>query len=283
MKSFLGVAVTLLQDLKGQRLKAPLHLALSYDEEVGCLGAPRMLQDLKDRGIRPAGCIVGEPTSMQVVTAHKGTNAYRCTVHGQAAHSSLRNKGVNAIEYAARIVCLIADLADAYETAGPFDDAFDVPFTTAQTGVIQGGIAINTIPDLCEFLFEFRNLPSLPAAELLGRLEAYANDTLLPRMRERAPGAQIRFERLAQAPALESDEAAEITRLVRALARDTGLTKVSYGTEGGQFQEAGIPAVICGPGDIRQAHRPDEFIALEQIVKCERFLAQLADKTRLPS
>src|SRR5690606_37274184 len=139
----------------------PLHLALSYDEEVGCVGAPLMLADLRSRGIRPEGCVVGEPTGMQVVVAHKGINVYHCRVHGKSAHSSLTPQGCNAIEHAARLICRIRDAADAYRAKGPYDHFYDVPFTTMTTNRIQGGIAVNTIPNLCEFSYEFRNLPGM--------------------------------------------------------------------------------------------------------------------------
>lgn len=273
MKGFIGTALTQIPDMLARRLRSPIHFALSFDEEVGCLGAPLMLAEITKRGIAPQGCIVGEPTSMEVVLAHKGINVYRCRVHGRASHSSLPQNGVNAIEYAARLICFIRDIADELRRDGPFDSAFDTPFSTAQTGVIAGGAGTNLIPQHCTFDFEFRNLPTVDAKKLYTRITDYAREILLPRMKEEAEDADIAFERLALAPAMEAEEEAKITALVRALARDTGVRKVSYGTEGGQFQEAGIPAIICGPGDILQAHRPDEFVALDQISRAETFLA----------
>jgi acetylornithine deacetylase len=275
MKGFIGTAVATLPKMLAARLKRPLHFALSYDEEVGCLGAPVLLTDLAKRGIRPEGCVVGEPTGMRVVVANKGINFYRCRVHGHAAHSSLTPKGVNAIEYAARLICHIREVADALRTQGPFDHAFDVPFTTAQTGTIAGGVAFNTVPAHCEFEFEFRNLPGVDSAEIFRRIEDYARTQLIPEMRKIRAEAEIVFERVATSPAFDAGEGAELTRLVRALTGDRDQRKVAYATEAGIFQNAGIASVVCGPGDIDQAHKPDEFVALDQIARCETFLGQL--------
>jgi len=275
MKGFIGSAVALLPEVLARDLRQPLHFAFSYDEEIGCAGAPSMIAELRERGLRPAGCIVGEPTSMRAVIAHKGINAYRCHVHGHAAHSSLTSKGLNAIEYAARLICHIRDIADQFRIAGPFDELFDVPFTTAQTSLIEGGNAINTVPASCRFSFEFRNLPSVDPASIIGRIEGFARDELLPRMRSEHPDAAIEFERLATAPGLDAAEEAAITQLVRALTADRARRKVAYATEAGLFAQAGIPTVVCGPGSIEQAHRADEYVSLQQLADCERFLRRL--------
>jgi len=277
MKGFIGSAVALLPELAARRLDEPLHFAFSYDEEVGCAGAPSMIAALRERGLRPAGCIVGEPTDMRTVIAHKGINVYRCQVHGHAAHSSLTTQGLNAIEYAARLICHIRDLADEFRAIGPFDELFDVPFTTAQTSQIEGGNAINTVPASCRFSFEFRNLPGVDPAAIIARIERYAAEQLLPSMRAEHPGAAIAFERVASAPGLDAAEEAAITRLVRALTADRERRKVAYATEAGLFARAGIPTLVCGPGSIEQAHRPDEYVSLEQLASCERFLRRLVD------
>ncbi|MBV7485388.1 acetylornithine deacetylase [Bordetella sp. BOR01] len=282
MKGYIGTALALLPRMTGTDLKKPVHFALSYDEEVGCVGAPLMLAELKARGVRPDGCIVGEPTSMRVIVAHKGINVWRCCVRGHAAHSSLTPKGLNAIEYAAQLICFIRELADHMRAAGPFDEAFDVPFSTAQVGTIQGGIAVNTIPGLCQFEFEHRNLPGADPEQFYARIQSYAQDTLLPRMRREHPDAAIELTSLASAPSLDASEQAAITQLVRALTADTAHRKVAYGTEAGQFQQAGIPAVICGPGDIQQAHRANEFVALEQVAQCHAFLSNVIDSLAQP-
>ena len=174
MKGFIGVALSLLPEMLSAKLSQPIHFALSYDEEIGCAGVPYLLADLRERGVHPSGCIVGEPTSMRPVIAHKGINTYNCCVRGQAAHSSQTPKGLNAIEYAARLICHIRDIADQFRADGPFDDLFDVPFTTAQTSLISGGNAINTVPAECTFSFEFRNLPTLSPDQIFARIEAYA-------------------------------------------------------------------------------------------------------------
>ncbi|CAM2153830.1 acetylornithine deacetylase [Paraburkholderia tropica] len=275
MKGFIGTALALLPHIRETRLAQPLHFALSYDEEIGCVGAPHLIADLKRRGVRPAGCIVGEPTGMRTVIAHKGIHTYRCCVHGHAAHSSLTPKGLNAIEYAARLICHIRDIADQFREQGPFDDLFDVPFTTAQTSLIEGGNAINTVPAECRFSFEFRNLPNVAPETVIGRIEAWARETLLPRMRAEHPAAAIEFERLSSSPGLDAAEEAAITQLVRALTGERERRKVAYGTEAGLFAQAGIPTVVCGPGHIEQAHRANEYVSLDQLASGERFLRRV--------
>ncbi len=278
MKGFIAVVLSKLDDIVAAPLHEPIHFAFSFDEEVGCLGAPLMLEELVRRGVRPRGCIVGEPTDMKVVVAHKGINIHRCSVHGKSAHSSLPEKGVNSIEYAARLICFIRDIADKFKAEGPFDEYFDTPYSTAQTGMVQGGTATNVVPEECRFDFEFRNLPQTMATDILAEIQRYANETILPRMRAESPDANIAFETIASAPGLDADENAEITRLVRALAKDHGIQKVAYGTEAGQFQEVGVPSIICGPGSIVQAHRPNEFVELDQLRRCETFIDALLSK-----
>ncbi len=276
MKGFIAAALALVPEFLALPRQKPLHLALSYDEEVFCLGAPFMLAELQQRGIQIDGCVVGEPTSMKPVVAHKGLNLYRCRVHGRAAHSSLTPQGCNAIEYAARLICHIRDVAEAWRAQGPFDEHYDVPYSTITTNQISGGIAVNTIPEACEFSYEFRNLPLQPWQDIQAGIERYVNDELLPRMRREFPAARIELERAAGAPGLEASEQAAITQLVRALTQDRSTRKVAYGTEAGLFQGIGIPTVVCGPGSIEQAHKSDEFVETEQLAQCEKFLRQLA-------
>jgi acetylornithine deacetylase len=275
MKGFIGTALALLPQIRAARLAQPVHFALSYDEELGCVGAPHMIAELARRGLRPAGCIVGEPTGMRPVIAHKGIHTYQCCVRGHAAHSSLTPHGLNAIEYAARLICHIRDIADQFRAQGPFDDLFDVPYTTAQTSLIEGGNAINTVPAECRFSFEFRNLPSVAPEAVFERIESWARDNLLPKMRAEHPDAAIDFRRLSSSPGLDAAEEAAITQLVRALTGDPQRRKVAYGTEAGLFAQAGIPTVVCGPGHIEQAHRANEYVSLEQLASGERFLQQL--------
>ncbi len=275
MKGFIASALALLPEWVQQQRNKPIHFALSYDEEVGCAGAPVMIEELKKRNQRVDGCVVGEPTSMRVVVAHKGINLFTCKVHGKAAHSSLTPRGCNAIEHAARLICHIRDLADYYRQQGPFDDKYDVPFTTMTTNLIEGGIAVNTIPEACTFKYEFRNLPGIPVEEIQGKVERYVQEELLPRMQKEFPEAKVEITANARAPGLEASEKAAITALVRALTRDNEVRKVAYGTEAGLFEQIGIPTIVCGPGNIEQAHKPNEFISLEQLDECDNFLRKL--------
>ena len=276
MKGFIACTMALVPEFLATPRAKPLHLALSYDEEIACIGAPLMLADLQQRGVKVDGAIVGEPTSMQPVVAHKGLNAWRCRVHGKAAHSSLTPQGCNAIEHAAQLICAIREMAEQWRANGPFDQFYDVPYSTITTNLIGGGIAMNTIPQLCEFTYEFRNLPMLSPADIQGRIDAYIQTELLPRMQREFPGATVEIENLAAAPGLDASEQAAITQLVRALTADQSVRKVAYGTEAGLFQGAGIPTVVCGPGSIEQAHKVDEFVAIDQLAQCEKFLRQVA-------
>ncbi len=277
MKGFIASSLALVPDALAMPRKKPLHLALSYDEEVGCVGAPLMLAELRQRGIRADGCIVGEPTSMKPVVAHKGGYFFRCKVHGKAAHSSLTPQGCNAIEHAARLICHIRDLADSWRAQGPYDDAFDVPHSTITTNLITGGIAINTVPDLCAFSYDFRHLPGHDAGGIQAEVQRYVDEELLPRMQREYEGARVEIECGAAVPTLNASEQAAITALVRALTKDRGVRKVAYGTEAGQFAQAGIPAVLCGPGSIEQAHKANEYVELEQLEQCDRFLNRVAE------
>lgn len=275
MKGYIAASLALVPEFLAMPRSKPLHLAFSYDEEIGCAGAPSMLAELQERGIRPDGCVVGEPTNMQVVVAHKGINAFSCRVHGRAAHSSLTPQGCNAIEHAARLICAIRDFADAYKVNGPYDNMYDVPFSTMTTNQIRGGIAINTIPDLCEFTYEFRNLPGMSPDKIQEQITHYVRDHLLPKMQAEYPDARIDIGTIAASPALETAEQEAITALVRALTGDREQRKVAYATEAGLFQRIGIPTIVCGPGDIVQAHKPNEFVAIAQLQRCEDFLRKL--------
>ncbi len=275
MKGYIAASLALVPEFMAMPRSKPLHLALSYDEEIGCAGAPVMLAELKERGIRPEGCVVGEPTNMQVVVAHKGINVFTCRVHGRSAHSSLTPQGCNAIEHAARLICAIRDFADTYKQNGPYDNLYDVPFSTMTTNQIRGGIAINTIPDLCEFTYEFRNLPGMSPEKIQGQIEQYAREHILPKMQAEYPDARIDIGSIASGPALEAAEQDAITALVRALTGDREQRKVAYATEAGLFQQVGIPTIVCGPGDIIHAHKPNEFVAIAQLQRCEEFLRKL--------
>ncbi len=277
MKSFLAVVLGLLPRLAARPLRIPLHLAFSYDEEVGCRGARRLIAAIADRPDRPRLCIVGEPTLMQPVTGHKGKRSFRCRVRGFECHSALAHLGVNAIEAAAEMIALLKTMARQRRDAGPFDPEYTPAYTTIQTGVVHGGTALNIVPKDCAFDFEFRLLPGEDPEAGIGELRAFAENRLLPEMRAIRPEAAIEFEELSAFPGLDTADDAEITRLVASLTGANATAKVSFGTEGGLFQEAGIATIVCGPGSIEQAHKPDEFIDLDQIAQCERFIGRIFD------
>ncbi|MEB0134359.1 acetylornithine deacetylase [Actimicrobium sp. CCC2.4] len=276
MKGFIANALLLVPKYLAANTDAPLHIALSYDEEVGCIGVRSLIQDLTEMGLKTAGCIVGEPTMMQPIIAHKGTHRFRCCITGREAHSSYTTQGVNSIEYAARIIVYIRQMADRLAQLESRDYSFTVPFTTLQTGTIKGGIASNIVPKDCEFNFEARTMPGASADRLYQEIQDFAA-TLLPEMLRVEPNAVIAFEMLASAPGMSAEESDAIVQLAVGLSRNKPNGAVSYGTEAGLFHQSGIPSVICGPGDIEQAHRPNEFVALEQLAQCEQFMERLVE------
>jgi len=275
MKGFIAVVLALLPEFVGRGLSTPLHMAFSYDEEVGCIGVGRMIDDLTAAGIKPQSCIVGEPTLMHPVIAHKGKKSYRATVKGLASHSAYAPSGVNAVEAAAEAVAFLKRLARRHRDGGPYDRAFDVAHTTVHTGVFHGGTALNIVPHECTFDFEFRHLPGDDPAKLFAEFNAYVKQTLEPEMRAVYKDAGFDIRLMSEIPALDNRAETEVVALAQALSGHHDIGKVSYGTEGSQFQRAGIPTVICGPGSIEQAHKPNEFVALEQIAASEAFLRGL--------
>ncbi|WP_457857413.1 acetylornithine deacetylase [Psychrobacter pulmonis] len=278
MKGFIACALTLLpQAVKlsnAGQLRRPLHLALSFDEEVGCLGAPLLLADLKARGITPDYCIVGEPTNMTMVVAHKGIAVYRCRVHGKSAHSSLTAQGVNAISYASRLIGYVDELAQEISHRSDNDGLFDVPYSTLSVGTIQGGTATNIVPNLCEFTFDYRNLPHMTQDDILAPIAAKVAE-LSTQMQARAADTGIELLQEESVPAMTDNDSAELQALIIALTGDDTRHKVAYATEGGQFTNSGIPTIICGPGSIEQAHKADEYVALSEMVRCDEFLQKL--------
>ncbi len=278
MKGFIACALTLLPQVvelsnKGE-LHRPLHLALSFDEEVGCLGAPLILADLAEQGITPDYCIVGEPTNMTMVVAHKGIAVYRCRVHGKSAHSSLTNQGVNAISYASKMIGFVDDLAEELSHRDDNDQVFDVPYSTLSVGTIQGGTASNIVPNLCEFTFDYRNLPHMTQDDILTPIQSRVAE-LNAQMQARSADTGIELQQLESVPAMTDSTNDELQQLVAALVDDDKRHKVAYATEGGQFTNAGIPTIICGPGSIEQAHKADEYVALSELERCDSFLQRL--------
>jgi acetylornithine deacetylase len=280
MKGFIGIilaqAPKFVAALNDNRLDAPLHYSLSYDEEVGCIGVRGLIRDLEENNIRPAGCVVGEPTSMQPIIAHKSTNRFRCSVHGREAHSSYVTHGVNAIEYAARLVVFIRQIAERLANAETRDYGFTVPYSTLSTGVIHGGIAANVVPKDCVFQFDMRTLPSTSPDALHQEIRAHAAQ-LMREMQAVDEKSGIELEWLSQTVGLAAAETDAIVQWAMQLSRNSRVGKVSYGTEAGLFQKMGVPSVICGPGDIAQAHGPNEFVALEQLAQCEKFMDRILE------
>jgi acetylornithine deacetylase len=275
MKGFIGVVIAQAPTLGRVQLREPIHIALSYDEEVGCLGIPGLIADMRDAGIQPSGCIVGEPTDMRVVSAHKGGRIYRCSVTGCAAHASLTPSGVNAIEYAANVIAHIQHLAEEEVRTGPRIDGFDVPFSTISTNTIQGGNGMNIIPADCEFSFEYRYLPGVTPDGFIDAVRTYATTHVVPRMRERYGQAAIEFDCIGDIPALDERESTALQTLAMGLLGETQSKRVAYGTEASFFNAAGVPSIVCGPGSISVAHKPDENVSLAQLATCEAFVRKL--------
>jgi acetylornithine deacetylase len=278
MKGFIACVLALVPEIMERGLKTPLHLAFSYDEEVGCIGVGRLIADLRLAGIRPRSCIVGEPTEMRPVIAHKGKRGYRCTVRGLAGHSAYAPHGVNAVEYAAEAIAFLKAMARRHRDRGPYDRGFDIAHTTVHTGVIRGGTALNVIPHECAFDFEFRHLPGDDPEALLREFTVYVGKKLEPEMRAVHPAAGFTVEPLSEIPMLDTGPESEVVALAQELAGSGEIAKVSFATEGSQFQRAGIPTVVCGPGSIAQAHKPNEYVTLDQLTRCEAFLRRLADR-----
>jgi len=282
MKSFIGVILATLPDLARAPLKEPVHIVLSYDEEVGCLGAARMVPELARLGVRPTTCIVGEPTGMRVISGHKSINLLELTVHGVAAHSSLTSQGVNAIEYASRAIGFIRSLAEEFRQQGPYDEAYDVPYTTASVNLVDGGTAGNIVADRCTAQFEFRSIAAVDPIQVRARIQAYCDD-LQERMRHENTQARVELRTLAMVPGLDTGGQSPAVHLGAALGGIPSASKVTYGTEAGLFRAAGIETIVCGPGDIRQAHTANEFVELDQIRACETFMHNLLLHLSTPS
>jgi acetylornithine deacetylase len=238
----------------------------------------RLLDMFRHMPIRPRACIIGEPTEMKVIVGHKGKMSLRCHVRGKECHSSLAPQGVNAVEYAAELITHLRGMARRVAKDGPFDDNFDVAHSTIHTGTVHGGTALNIVPKDCHFDFEFRYVPGVDPEALLAEIQTYAKDKLLPGMQTVDPESGFSWEPLSSFPGLDTPVDSEIVAFVKSLTGANSVSKVAFGTEAGLFQETGIPTVICGPGNIAQAHKPDEYIELEQIALCEAFMGRLMDK-----
>jgi acetylornithine deacetylase len=278
MKGFVSACLAAVPDLKAGNLARPLHLFISYDEEVGCHGARRLIEDLEASGLKPALCVVGEPSGMQPILAHKGKLNLRVRVRGLPGHSSDPAKGVNAIHAAGEAIAYVSAEARRLAREGPFEDGFDPPHTTIHVGTIQGGTILNIIPERCEFIMEWRNIPGDDAARHVERMRAYVGTAIEPAMHAVDASTGFDFEVLTTMPGMSLDPDHPLTALVKQLTGANSTGKVSYGTEAGYYQNVGIPTIVCGPGHIAQAHQPDEWIAQDQLDACDVFIRRLADR-----
>jgi len=282
MKGFIACVLNWVPQMVTAKLETPIHIALSYDEEVGCIGVRRLLDLMKNMPVVPSMAIIGEPTNMEIVVAHKGKRAIRVNVRGASAHSAYPTEGVNAVEVAAQLVTHICEVQRKIEKNGPFDSGFRVPHTTLHVGTIRGGTALNIVPNECSFDFEIRHLPGHEIDLLIRDIEKFAIDNLEPKMHLKNPDAGIDFTELFGYPALFTAPNAPVVAFVRSLLDGEGkVEKISFGSEAGLFSgQIGIPAVVCGPGSILQAHRPDEYVSLEQLKACDSMLRRLIESLK---
>ena len=278
MKGFVSACLAAVPEMKARKLARPLHLFISYDEEVGCHGAKRLIEDLDQSGLKPALCVVGEPSGMQPILAHKGKLNLRVAVRGMPGHSSEPGKGVNAIQAAGEAIAYVASEARRLAKEGPFEAGFDPPHTTIHVGTIQGGTILNIIPERCEFIMEWRVIPGDDANRHVERLRRFVAATIEPAMHAVNRSTGFEYDVLVEMPGLSLDPDHELTAIVKQLTGSNSTGKVSYGTEGGYYQGADIPTIVCGPGHIAQAHQPDEWIAQEQLDACDVFIRRLADR-----
>jgi acetylornithine deacetylase len=277
MKGFLACCLRMFRDAGRRRLAAPLHLAVSYDEEVGCIGVRRLIDMMAGLPLRPRFCIVGEPTSLQVVTAHKGKVGMRVACRGLEAHSSIAPTTVNAVHLACDLIAEIRSIQAEIAATGCKDHDYVVPYTTLHAGNIAGGEVINIVPNSCKFEYEIRYIPEDDPHAIALRIEAAAGK-IVSEARRVFAGAGISFTPAAAYPAMNTSPDSEVVSFVRALTGGNSLGKISFGTEGGLFQERlGLPTVVCGPGDIAVAHKPDEYVEESQMAACDKFLARLLD------
>ena len=275
MKGFCAAAIAAMMAAATRDLRTPLHLALSYDEEVGCLGVRSLIDMLAAAPVRPLMCLVGEPTGMAVATGHKGKVALRATCVGREGHSALAPMALNALHLAADFIGVIRAVQVRVAETGPRDGDYDVPYSTIHAGKMQGGVQVNIVPNAAVIDFEIRSLAEDDPEALIAEVVAAAEAIVAP-LRATFPEAAIRVERLWDYPGLGTPSDAGVVNFVKALTGANGTIKVAYGTEGGLFsQRLGIPTVICGPGSMAQGHKPDEYVSLEQLARCDAMLAAL--------
>ncbi|RAH97345.1 acetylornithine deacetylase [Acuticoccus sediminis] len=279
MKGFLGTVLAAVPELVTRRLVAPIHIAVSYDEEVGCTGVTSLIERLAGLAVRPALCIVGEPTSMQVATGHKCAGMYNVTVTGLTAHSARAPTAVNAIAYAARLIAFIEELARDAADSGPLDHGYEIPQATLSVNTIRAGTALNIVPAECVFQLDVRALTDDDLTDLMSRIRTYADTRLVPEMQVMDPRCGIAIEEIVHVSGLATDRDHPAVRFVSSLLPQAPLGKIDFGTEAGTFsRDAGIVSVVCGPGSMAQGHKPDEFIEITQIAQMEEMIGRLASR-----
>lgn len=277
MKGFIACALAAVPVLVKAPLKRPVHFAFTYDEEVGCLGIQALLPILRDTVASPRLVIVGEPTSMQVANAHKGQYVSKTRIWGREAHSSRPEDGVNAVAVAADLIQKVMSLSMDARDNGPQDDMFDPPYTSFNVGPIEGGSMFNIIPNYCKFDWEFRPVPGADAEAILQEYNRYLQDVVNPRLAEKFPDCRAENTVWAYLPPLKAEPGADAETLALMLAGRNDTTVVAFGTEAGHIQSIDFPAVVCGPGDIAEAHKPNEFIEEKQLDICDSFMRRLAE------
>jgi acetylornithine deacetylase len=281
MKGFVAACLAALPDLKARELRRPLHLFISFDEEVGCQGARRLIEDLEASGLKPDMCVVGEPSGMQPILAHKGKFDLHVTVRGRTGHSSAPSLGVNAVQAAGEAIAWVSHEARRLAAEGPFEPGFEPPHTTVHVGTVRGGTILNIIPEHAEFTMEWRFIPGDSPTRHMQRMQAHIASAIEPAMRAVDADCGFSYEVSLEMPGMALPADHPLTAAVKQITGSNSVGKVSYGTEGGFFQNAGIPTIICGPGHIAQAHQPDEWIAASEIEACDRFIRRLADRLLL--
>ncbi|HVY13826.1 MAG TPA: acetylornithine deacetylase [Rhodopila sp.] len=278
MKGFVAACLAAVPDFQAMPLVRPLHLFISYDEEVGCNGAVRLIEDMAESGLRPSVCVVGEPSMMKPILAHKGKLNLRVTVKGRPGHSSEPAKGVNAVYAAARAIDWVRQESERLAAEGPFEEGFDPPYTTIHVGTVKGGSILNIIPEHAEFTMEWRLIPGDDPYAHLRRMQHWIAETIEPAMKAVDPACGFSYTVELEMPGMYLPANHDLATIVKQVASSNSAGKVAYGTEGGFYEEAGIATIICGPGDIAQAHQPDEWIAEEQLVLCDRFIRRMAER-----
>ena len=282
MKGFVATALALVPELTKADLTVPVHLCFSYDEEVSCLGSVDVIARFGLELPRPILCIVGEPTLMEVVNAHKGLSTFTTTITGKAGHSSIPEAGVNAVFASARLLVELETIAQELRTQIDPTGQFAPPYSSVHVGKAGGGIAVNTIPDTASILWECRALPGFDIDSVAQRLDRFAAEQLLPAMQQIAPEADISTVRLVNVPGLAAQPGSNLEHLVLSIAGRSSAHAVSYGTEAGHFQAAGVPTLVCGPGSIAQAHQADEWVEISQLDACLDFLRRLIATLNTP-